>query len=175
MKNIEVTNHLNEVEFVLLHINNKNMKTIEKGDKAPDFRGKDQDGNLISLEQFKNKKLVLYFYPKDDTPGCSAEACNLRDNYQDFMDKDYAVVGVSADSEKSHQKFRQKYELPFPLISDPDKEIIKAYGAWGEKSRFGKKYQGIIRMTFIISEDGFVEEIIKDVKTGGHSRQIFEA
>lgn len=151
------------------------MKKLEQGDKAPDFKGKDQDGNLISLDQFKGKKLVLYFYPKDNTPGCSAEACNLRDNYQDFLNKGYAVVGVSADSEKSHQKFIQKYDLPFPLISDSEKEIIKAYGAWGEKSMYGKKYEGIIRKTFVISEDGFVERIIEKVKTKDHSRQIFEA
>lgn len=151
------------------------MKKLEQGDKAPDFKGKDQDGNLISLDQFKGKKLVLYFYPKDNTPGCSAEACNLRDNYQDFLNKGYAVVGVSADSEESHQKFIQKYDLPFPLISDSEKEIIKAYGAWGEKSMYGKKYEGIIRKTFVISEDGFVERIIEKVKTKDHSRQIFEA
>ncbi|MFW5645534.1 MAG: thioredoxin-dependent thiol peroxidase [Bacteroidota bacterium] len=151
------------------------MKTLEQGDKAPDFKGKDQGGNLISLDNFRGKKLVLYFYPRDNTPGCSAEACNLRDNYQDFLNRGYMVVGVSADSEKSHQKFIQKYGLPFPLISDPDLEIIKAYGAWGEKSMYGKKYEGILRKTFIISEDGFVEKIIEKVKTKDHSRQIFEA
>ena len=151
------------------------MKKLEQGDKAPDFKGKDQDGNVISFDQFKGKKLVLYFYPKDNTPGCSAEACNLRDNYQDFLNKGYVVVGVSADSEKSHQKFINKFDLPFPLISDPDKEIIKAYGAWGEKSMYGKKYEGTIRKTFVISEDGFVERIIEKVKTKDHSRQIFEA
>ncbi len=151
------------------------MKKLEQGDKAPGFKGKDQGGNVISLDQFKGKKLVLYFYPKDNTPGCSAEACNLRDNYQDFLNRGYAVVGVSADSEKSHQKFIQKYDLPFPLISDPDKEIIKTYGAWGEKSMYGKKYEGILRKTFVISEDGFVERIIEKVKTKEHSRQIFEA
>jgi peroxiredoxin Q/BCP len=151
------------------------MKNLEIGDKAPDFKGKDQNGNVISLDQFKGNKLVLYFYPKDNTPGCSAEACNLRDNYQDFQNKGYAVVGVSADSEKSHQKFINKYDLPFPLISDPEKEIIKSYGALGEKSMFGKKFEGILRKTFVISEDGFVEKIIEKVKTKDHSRQIFEA
>lgn len=151
------------------------MNKLSIGDKAPDFKGKDQDGNTLSLEQFKGKKLVLYFYPKDNTPGCTAEACNIRDNYQEFLKKGYAVVGVSADSEKSHQNFISKYDLPFPLLSDPEKEVIKSYGAWGEKSMYGKKYEGILRMTFIISEEGFVEKIIEDVKTKDHSRQIFEA
>lgn len=151
------------------------MAKLKEGDKAPDFKGKDQNGKEISLEQFKGKKVVLYFYPKDNTPGCTAEACNIRDNYQEFLDKGYAVVGVSADTEKSHQNFSSKYDLPFPLLSDPDKEVIKAYGAWGEKSMYGKKYEGIIRMTFVISEDGFVEKIIEKVKTKDHSRQIFEA
>lgn len=151
------------------------MNKLSIGDKAPDFKGKDQDGNTLSLEQFKGKKLVLYFYPKDNTPGCTAEACNIRDNYQEFLKKGYAVVGVSADSEKSHHNFISKYDLPFPLLSDPEKEVIKSYGAWGEKSMYGKKYEGILRMTFIISEEGFVEKIIEDVKTKDHSRQIFEA
>ncbi|MGC9342303.1 MAG: thioredoxin-dependent thiol peroxidase [Bacteroidales bacterium] len=151
------------------------MSKLKEGDKAPDFKGKDQNGNEISLDQYNGKKLVLYFYPKDNTPGCTAEACNIRDNYREFLDKGYAVVGVSADSEKSHQNFSSKYDLPFPLLSDPDKEVIKAYGAWGEKSMYGKKYEGIIRMTFVISEDGFVEKIIEKVKTKDHSRQIFEA
>jgi len=151
------------------------MAKLKEGDKAPYFEGKDQNGNVINADQFKGKKLVLYFYPKDNTPGCTAEACNLRDNYKEFLDKGYAVAGVSADSEKSHQNFSAKYELPFPIISDPDKEIIKSYGAWGEKSMYGKKYEGILRMTFVISEDGFVEKIIEKVKTKDHSRQIFEA
>lgn len=151
------------------------MAKLIEGDKAPDFKGKDQNGNVITMNQFKGKKLVLYFYPKDNTPGCTAEACNIRDNYRDFLDKGYEVVGVSADSEKSHQNFISKYDLPFPLISDPEKEIIKAFGAWGEKSMYGKKYEGILRMTFVISEDGFVEKIIENVKTKDHSRQIFEA
>ena len=151
------------------------MNKLSIGDKAPDFKGKDQDGNTLSLEQFKGKKLVLYFYPKDNTPGCTAEACNIRDNYQEFLKKGYAVVGVSADSEKSHHNFISKYDLPFPLLTDPEKEVIKSYGAWGEKSMYGKKYEGILRMTFIISEEGFVEKIIEDVKTKDHSRQIFEA
>lgn len=150
------------------------MGKLNKGDKAPDFKAKDQDGNEISLGQFKGKKVVLYFYPKDNTPGCTAEACNLRDNYQEFLDRDYIVLGLSADSEKSHQKFKQKYELPFPLISDPDKKVLEAYGAWGEKKMYGKTFLGVKRMTFIISEDGFIEKIIEKVKTKDHTRQIFE-
>ncbi len=150
------------------------MGKLNKGDKAPAFVAKDQDGNEISLQNFKGRKVVLYFYPKDNTPGCTAEACNLRDNYQEFMDNDYVVIGVSADSEKSHQIFIQKYDLPFPLIPDTDKEILKAYGAWGEKKMYGKTFLGVKRMTFIISEDGFIEKIIEKVKTKDHSRQIFE-
>ena len=150
------------------------MKKLSVGDKAPDFKGKDQNGSPLSLGNYKGKKLVLYFYPKDNTPGCTAEACNLRDNYQEFVSKGYAVLGVSADSEKSHLNFISKYDLPFPLLADPDKEVIKAYGAWGEKSMYGKKYEGILRMTFVISEDGFVERIVESVKTKDHSRQIFE-
>ncbi len=151
------------------------MKKLNVGDEAPSFEGKDQNGNTVSLDQFKGKKLVLYFYPKDNTPGCTAEACNIRDNYNEYLKKGYQVLGVSADTEKSHQNFVKKYDLPFPLLSDPDKEVIKAYGAWGEKSMYGKKYEGILRMTFIISEDGFVEKIIEKVKTKDHTRQIFEA
>jgi peroxiredoxin Q/BCP len=150
------------------------MSELKIGDKAPEFKAKDQNGNTISLDQFKGKKVVLYFYPKDNTPGCTAEACNLRDNYQEFLDRDYVVIGVSADSEKSHQGFIGKYDLPFPLVSDPDKEVIKKYGAWGKKSMYGKLFEGIIRMTFIISEEGFIEEIFNKVKTKDHSRQIFE-
>ncbi len=150
------------------------MGKLNEGDKAPGFIAKDQDGNEVSLEKYKGKKVVLYFYPKDNTPGCTAEACNLRDNYREFLDRDYVVLGVSGDSEKSHQKFIKKYDLPFPLISDPDKEVLKAYGAWGEKKMYGKTFLGVKRMTFIISEDGFIERIIEKVKTKDHSRQIFE-
>ncbi len=149
------------------------MTHLKTGDKAPDFEAKDQNGNTISLNQFRGKKVVLYFYPKDNTPGCTAEACNLRDNYQEFLDRGFEVIGVSADSEKSHQNFIRKYDLPFHLISDPDKEVIKKYGAWGKKSLYGKIFDGIIRMTFIISEDGFINEIIEKVKTSDHAGQIF--
>lgn len=150
------------------------MVTLKTGDKAPDFRGKDQDGNRIGLSDFRGRKLVLYFYPKDNTPGCTAEACDLRDNYHRFLEKSYDVVGVSADSPKSHLNFIQKFNLPFPLISDADKVILKAYGAWGEKKMYGKSYEGILRKTFVISEEGIIEKIIEKVKTDDHSKQIFE-
>jgi peroxiredoxin Q/BCP len=143
------------------------------GDKAPDFQAKDQNGREIKLADFKGKKLALYFYPKDDTPGCTAEACNLRDNYPDLLKKGYAVVGVSAGDESSHQKFIGKYNLPFPLIADVDKKVIMAYGAWGEKKMYGKSYEGILRTTFVISEDGIIENIIEKVETSDHARQIF--
>ena len=150
------------------------MAKLKIGDKAPDFSGKDQNGHIISLENFKGKRVILYFYPKDDTPGCTAEACNLRDNYTDLISKGYAVVGVSADDEKSHRKFSEKYQLPFPLIADTGKIIIKAYGVWGEKKMYGKSYEGIHRMTYVITGDGIIEKIIEKVKTDDHSRQIFE-
>jgi peroxiredoxin Q/BCP len=150
------------------------MSTLKVGDKAPVFSGKDQDGKTISLSQFKGKKLALYFYPKDNTPGCTTEACNLRDNYSDLLKKGYAVVGVSADNSKSHLNFIGKFSLPFPLIADEDKKIIKDYQVWGEKKMYGKAYEGIIRKTFIISEDGIIEKIIEKVKVNDHTRQIFE-
>lgn len=144
------------------------------GDPAPAFTAPDQDGNMVSLDQFHGNKLVLYFYPKDNTPGCTAEACDLRDNYDRFLKEGYDVLGISADSQKSHQNFINKYKLPFRLISDVDKKILEAYGAWGEKKMYGKTYMGIIRKTFIISEDGTIENIIEKVKTKEHSKQIFE-
>jgi len=150
------------------------MSLLKVGDKAPDFKGIDQDGKSISLSQFNGKKLVLYFYPKDNTPGCTTEACNLRDNYSELKSKGYAIVGVSADSSSSHQKFISKYELPFPLIADVDKTIIKAYQVWGEKKMYGKSYDGIFRRTFVISEMGIIEKIIEKVKISEHSKQIFE-
>lgn len=147
---------------------------LQKGDKAPAFSGTDQNGNTITLDNFKGKKVVLYFYPKDNTPGCTKEACNLRDNYQDLIDKGFEIVGVSPDNEKSHQNFATKFDLPFPLLPDPELEIIKAYGAWGEKNMYGKKYEGLLRTTFIINEEGVVEEVIKKVKTDDHTNQIFK-
>lgn len=145
---------------------------LEVGKKAPDFEGKDQNGNTIKLSDFKGKKVVLYFYPKDNTPGCTAQACNLRDNYELLQKKGYQVIGVSQDSEKSHLKFIAKHELPFPLIADTDHTVHNLYGTWGEKSMYGKTYMGTIRTTFIIDEAGNLEEIIKKVKTKDHTNQV---
>ena len=142
------------------------------GDKAPNFNVNDQNGQATTLEQFKGKKVVLYFYPKDDTPGCTAQACNLRDNYESLLGKGYVVLGVSADTEQKHQKFIEKYDLPFPLLADTEKEIIESYGIWQEKKTFGKTYMGIVRTTFVINEEGIVEEIIEKVKTADHTQQI---
>lgn len=147
---------------------------LKIGDKAPDFIGKDQEGKEISLKQFKGKKLVLYFYPKDNTPGCTAEACDLRDNYERFLAAGYEIVGVSKDSEQSHQKFIEKFSLPFPLISDTELVILKAYDAWGRKKFMGKEYDGIIRKTFVIDQEGVIADIIEKVNTKDHSAQILK-
>jgi thioredoxin-dependent peroxiredoxin len=146
--------------------------TLSKGDKAPDFSGLDQHGNRISLADFAGKKLILFFYPKDNTPGCTAEACNLRDHYQELTDKGFALLGVSPDSAASHQKFISKFNLPFPLIADTDQTILKAYGAWGEKSMYGKVYEGVLRSTFVISESGHILLPITKVNTKDHTAQI---
>lgn len=148
------------------------MTKIKSGDKAPEFSAKDQDGNTIELSDFKGKKLVLFFYPKASTPGCTAQACNLRDNWEFFQKKGYEIVGVSADSEKRQQNFKNKYELPFPLLADEEKEVINAYGVWGPKKFMGKEYDGINRTTFVIGENGVIEDIIGKVKTKEHSAQI---
>ncbi len=148
------------------------MITLKEGDKAPEFTTADQDGKTVSLSGFKGKKVVLYFYPKDDTPGCTAESCNLRDNYSVLQKQGYEVLGVSADNEKSHRKFADKYKLPFRLLADTNKEIINSYGVWGEKRFLGKKYMGIMRTTFIIDEKGIIKEIIKEVETKKHTEQI---
>ena len=148
--------------------------TLKVGDKAPVFKGVDQDGNNISLTDYIGKKVVLYFYPKDNTPGCTAQACNLRDNYKALLKAGYIVIGVSTDDEKSHLKFIKKFELPFPLIADTDKSINEQYGVWGEKSMFGKKYMGTIRTTFVIDEKGIISEIIDKVKTEDHTAQILK-
>lgn len=147
-------------------------KTLSIGDKAPDFTGVDQDSNPISLSQFKGKKVVLYFYPKDNTPGCTAEACDLRDNYERFLSEGYVIIGVSADSVASHKKFAEKQNLPFPLISDTDRKILMDYNAYGEKKLYGKVSMGIIRKTYIINEDGIITDIIEKVKTKEHTKQI---
>ncbi len=147
---------------------------LKKGDLAPDFTASDQDGKTIKSSDYKGKKVVLYFYPKDNTPGCTKEACNLRDNHHDFLDKGFVVLGVSPDSVESHKKFAEKFQLPFPLLADPEKEIIKAFGAWGEKKMYGKTYEGLLRSTFIIDESGRIEEVIAKVKTSDHAAQIFK-
>lgn len=151
------------------------MASLSKGDKAPGFKGLNQKGEQISLKGFKGKKLILYFYPKDNTPGCTAESCNLNDNYQMWLSKGYEVVGVSPDSVASHQKFADKFQFGFNLIADPDKEILQAYGVWGEKSMYGKKYMGVLRTTFIITEDGMIEDIFDKVDTKNHTDQIIKA
>lgn len=147
---------------------------MEIGTKAPEFLGLDENGNEIHLSDFKGKKLVLYFYPKDSTPGCTQEACNLRDNYERFLAKGYAVVGVSVQDAKSHLKFKAKNNLPFPLIADTDMKLNEAFGVWGEKSMYGRKYMGTFRTTFIINEEDVVERIFgpKQIKVKEHANQI---
>jgi len=150
------------------------MAQLKEGMKAPSFEGIDQDGRTVKLSDFAGKKVVLYFYPKDNTPGCTAEACNLRDNYNALMEKGFAVVGVSMDNEKSHRNFAGKYLLPFPLIADTSKKILNDYGVWKEKSMYGKTFLGIVRTTFIIDEKGIIEKIVLKVETKSHSEQIFK-
>lgn len=148
------------------------MTTLKKGDKAPSFSVKNQEGKLIQLGDFKGKKVVLFFYPKASTPGCTMEACNLRDNYETFKRKGYEVIGVSADSERRQLNFSTKQELPYSLLADVDKQVINAYGVWGPKKFMGREYEGIHRTTFVIDEDGVIEEIITKVKTKEHAAQI---
>jgi len=150
------------------------MAQLKEGMKAPWFAGTDQNGTEIKLSDYTGKKVVLYFYPKDNTPGCTAEACNLRDNHDTMLNKGYAVIGVSSDSEKSHKNFAEKYSLPFPLIADTNKKIIKDYGVWQEKSLYGRSYMGIARTTFVIDEEGNIEKIIGKVETKSHAEQIFK-
>ena len=148
------------------------MTTLKTGDRAPQIKADDQHGKPFDLSAMKGSKVVLYFYPKDDTPGCTAEACNLRDNYADLLARGFKVVGVSPDHIKSHLKFAEKFELPFPLLPDPDKVIINAYGVWGPKKFLGKSYEGVNRTTFIIDENGMIERIIEKVDTKNHFVQI---
>ena len=150
------------------------MSTLQEGSKAPAFTAKDQNGNTVTLDQFKGKKVVLYFYPKDDTPGCTAEACDFRDNYQGLQAKGIEVLGVSVDDEKSHRKFITKHNLPFTLLADTDKQIVEAYGVWGEKNMYGKKYMGTNRATFVIDEEGNIAHIIKKVETKNATAQVLE-
>jgi len=148
------------------------MSILKAGDKAPGFTAKDQNGKTVSLSDFSGKKVILYFYPKDDTPGCTAEACDFRDNYQSMLSKGFEVIGVSTDDEKSHKKFETKYSLPFPLIADSDKSIVEAYGVWVEKNMYGKKYMGTARTTFIIDGDGTISHIIEKVDTKNSSQHV---
>lgn len=150
------------------------MLKPKEGSKAPDFNGIDQNGKEVNLKNFAGKKLILYFYPKDNTPGCTAEACNLRDNYNDLLNNGFAIVGVSPDSEKSHAGFSDKYSLPFPLIADTGKKILNDYGVWGEKKMYGKSFFGVIRTTFVIDEKGVIDKIISKVETAGHAAQILK-
>ncbi|NLX80618.1 MAG: thioredoxin-dependent thiol peroxidase [Proteiniphilum sp.] len=144
------------------------------GDKIPDLLGKDQNGNVLMSKDFEGKKLALYFYPKDNTPGCTSQACSLRDGYQDLIKAGYAVVGVSVDSEASHQKFIEKYTLPFPLIADTENILVEKFGVWQEKKNFGKKYMGTVRTTFLVNEKGIIQHKIegREVDTKNHSKQI---
>ena len=150
------------------------MEELKIGDKAPEIEAKDQNGEPISLNAYRGKTVVLYFYPKDDTPGCTAEACDFRDNYQGLQAKDIVVLGVSADDENSHKKFISKHSLPFALVADTDHKVVNDYGVWVEKNMYGKKYMGISRSTFVIDEQGEIQHIIKKVDTKNASQQVLE-
>lgn len=150
------------------------MTNLDTGDTAPDFKGKIQTGDEVQLSDYEGSKLVLYFYPKDGTPGCTKEACNLRDNYDKLREEGFEILGVSPDPVKKHGKFIDKYDLPFDLLADEDKEVLNAYGVWGEKKFMGRKYDGVHRTTFIIDENGKIEHVIKKVKTKNHAQQILD-
>jgi peroxiredoxin Q/BCP len=150
------------------------MSQLTIGDNAPNFSAKDQNGNNITLSQFAGKRVILFFYPKDNTPGCTVEACDLRDNYSDLKKRGFEIIGVSADDEKSHLKFIEKFQLPFPLISDTDKAVIQAFGVWGPKKFMGREFDGIHRTTFVIDANGKIESIITKVSTKDHAAQIIE-
>jgi peroxiredoxin Q/BCP len=151
------------------------MLKLKAGDKAPNFEGINQNGEKIGLKDFKGKKIILYFYPKDNTPGCTAESCNLNENYEMWLEIGYDVVGVSPDSVQSHVKFIEKFGLKFNLIADTEKEILQMYGAWGEKSMYGKKYMGVLRTTFVINEEGVISEVYEKVQTKDHTNQIIKS
>lgn len=148
---------------------------LQEGAKAPAFTLTDESGESVSLSQFAGKKVVVYFYPKDDTPGCTTEACGFRDNYDAILAKGAVVIGISADSEKSHAKFKSKYDLPFYLLADPEKRTIQAFGAWGEKTMYGKAYEGILRSTFVIDENGVVTRVFPNVKPADHAQEVIDA
>lgn len=150
------------------------MTTLKKADKAPNFSGLDQDGKPHQLADYKGKKLVVFFYPKASTPGCTAEACDLRDNFKRFEANNYSILGVSADNTRAQAKFKEKYNFPFPLLADEDKSVINAFGVWGPKKFMGKEYDGIHRTTFVIDENGIIEEVISEVKTKEHAAQILK-
>ncbi|HUH27902.1 thioredoxin-dependent thiol peroxidase [Gelidibacter sp.] len=150
------------------------MTKLKAGDKAPDFSAQDEQGNTVSLSDYKGKKLVIFFYPKASTPTCTTEACNLRDNYKELKDKGYEILGVSADSAKRQSNFKNKYNFPYPLLADEDKEVIKAFGVWGEKKFMGRTFDGIHRVTFVIDENGIIEKVIDKVKAKIHTEQILE-
>tara|TARA_R110002049_G_scaffold329_11_gene1871 strand:- start:19763 stop:20212 length:450 start_codon:yes stop_codon:yes gene_type:complete len=148
------------------------MDTLKVGDKVPSFIAKDENGNDIKLSDYLGKKLIVFFYPKANTPGCTAEACNLRDNYTELKAQGYELLGVSADSQKRQLSFKNKYQFPFPLLADEDHTILDIFGVWGPKQFMGKKYDGIHRMTFVIDQDGVVEKVIEKVKTKDHAAQL---
>jgi peroxiredoxin Q/BCP len=149
------------------------MQTLKVGDRVPEFSAHDENGNIIKLSDYKDKKLIVFFYPKASTPGCTAEACNLRDNYKELKSQGYELLGVSADSRKRQMNFKNKYQFPFPLLADEDHTVINTFGVWGPKQFMGKKYDGIHRMTFVINGDGVVEKVIDKVKTKDHAAQLF--
>ena len=160
--------------IIFAQIKKQIMTTLIEGELAPVFSGVDQNGQPISLNDYKGKKVVLYFYPKDDTPGCTKEACSFRDNYEDLLSKGFQVIGISCDSEKAHKKFIEKYNLPFPLISDVDKTIVEQYGVWGKKKFMGKEYMGIFRTTFVINETGLLSKIITKVDVENSTQQLLK-
>jgi peroxiredoxin Q/BCP len=151
------------------------MRLLQVGDKAPEFRAPDQDGETVSSKDLRGRKVVLYFYPKDDTPGCTKEACSFRDGFSKFRKRKIEVLGVSVDDEKSHRKFAEKFDLPFRLLADPDKRIVKDYGVWGEKSLYGRKYMGTHRVTYVIDEKGRIAGVWPKVKPDGHAEEILAA
>ena len=150
------------------------MTTLKAGDKAPNFEVLDEQGNTVKLSDFKGKKLIVFFYPKASTPGCTVESCNLRDNYERFQSLGYEILGVSADSAKRQSNFKNKYDFPYPLLADEDKSVINAFGVWGPKKFMGREYDGIHRTTFVIDEHGVIEDVITKVKTKEHTSQILK-